>query len=236
MQVKIIFDKDAQDPRLHTGWGVSCLIDDKILFDTGENGQWLIENLERLAVDTHKLESVVISHDHWDHQGGLWKILEAKPNIKVYACPNFSRGFKEKVKSLGGRLIEIDKFTQIEEGIYSTGEIAGRYAFRYMPEQALALKSSKGVTVLTGCAHPGITKIIENIKNNISEDIYLVLGGFHLMAKSSKAIKQIIEDFRKIGVKMAAPTHCSGEKAIGLFKQEYGDKFIKVEVGRYVEV
>ena len=36
MQIKVLFDKDAVDKNLRTGWGVSFLIDDKILFDTGE--------------------------------------------------------------------------------------------------------------------------------------------------------------------------------------------------------
>jgi len=38
MRVKILFDKDTQNKKLHTGWGVSFLVNDKVLFDTGENG------------------------------------------------------------------------------------------------------------------------------------------------------------------------------------------------------
>lgn len=236
MQVKIIFDKDTQDAKLHAGWGVSFLIDDKVLFDTGENGQWLIDNLKQLSVDTHRLESVIISHDHWDHQGGLWKILETVPNLKVYACPNFSNGFKEKVHSLGGRLIEIDKFTQVSEGIYTTGEIKGRYAFRYMPEQALVLKSSKGITILTGCAHPGIINIIENVKKNITDDIYLVVGGFHLITSRSSKVNKIVDSFKQLGIIKVAPTHCTGDGAIKLFREQYLDNFEELKVGRTIDI
>ena len=51
MKIKVIFDKEALDKNLRTGWGVSFLIDDKILFDTGENGQWLIDNMQNLNID-----------------------------------------------------------------------------------------------------------------------------------------------------------------------------------------
>jgi len=236
MQAKIIFDELSLDKKFHTGWGVSFLIGDKVLFDTGEKGKWLIENMENLKVKVNRLEAVVISHNHWDHTGGLWKILEENHHLKVYACPKFSKRFKDRVKSYNVRLIELDKFTRIADNIYTTGEIPGRYAFRYMPEQALVLKTSKGLTVFTGCAHPGIIKIIENVKQNISGRIFLVLGGFHLGGKHKKTIIRIVNKFRRLGVKKVAPTHCSGKNASKIFKEEYGDNFIKVRVGQIIEV
>ena len=236
MQIKILFDKDTEDKKLRTGWGVSFLIDGKVLFDTGEKGEWLLANMEQLKVDAGKIETVIISHDHWDHQGGLWAILETISKLKIYACPNFGRGFKDKVKSYNSQLIEIDKFIRIIENIYTTGEIGGRYAFRYMPEQALVLKTPNGLTILTGCAHPGIVNIIENVKKNLPGDIYLVLGGFHLITSRKGAVKKVIDSFKQLGVRNVAPTHCTGEKAIELFRQEYGNQFINVEVGKDVVV
>jgi len=236
MQVKIIFDKLSLDEKFHTGWGVSFLIGDKVLFDTGEKGKWLIKNMENLKVEVDRLEAVVISHDHWDHTGGLWRILEENHHLKVYACPKFSKRFKNRVKSYNVQLIELDKFTRIADNIYTTGEISGRYAFRYMPEQALVLETSNGLTIFTGCAHPGIIKIIENVKQNISGRIFLVLGGFHLGGKHEKTIIQIVNEFRQLGVGKVAPTHCSGKNASKIFKEEYGDNFIEVKVGQIIEV
>ncbi len=236
MKVEILFDKDTKDKKLHTGWGVSFLVDNRILFDTGEKGEWLLANMEQLKVDAGKIETVVISHDHWDHQGGLWKVLEANPAIKVYACHNFSKGFKDRVKSCNSQLVEVEQFTQIVDGVYTTGEIAGKYAFRYMPEQALILKTMNGLTMLTGCAHPGIVNIIENVKKNIPGDIYLVLGGFHLITSRKGAVKKVIGSFKQLGVQKVAPTHCTGNGAIDLFKEEYGDRFIVVKVGQILDI
>ena len=81
MKIQVLFDKDSEDKKLHIGWGVSFLIDDKILFDTGEKGEWLLENMRFLKVSIDKIEAIVISHDHWDHWGGLWDLLKIKKDF-----------------------------------------------------------------------------------------------------------------------------------------------------------
>jgi len=210
MKVRILFDKDTKDKKLHTGWGVSFLIDEGILFDTGEKGSWLVENMKNLNVDINKIEAVVISHDHWDHTGGLWELLKKKEGLTVYACPNFSREFKEKTGELKGKLIETKKFAEITKNIFVTGEIEGKYKGQYMPEQALVVKTDKGLTVITGCSHPGIVKIVENVKKNFpNEGIHLVFGGFHLIDKDRRTVEFIVSEFKNLGVKKAGPTHCT---------------------------
>ncbi len=237
MRIKVIFDKRALKEGLRTGWGVSFLVNDKILFDTGENGEWLLENVRALGVDEKKIEAVVISHDHWDHTGGLWELLKAKNDLTVYSCPGFSKEFKDKVKEAQAKLIESERFSEIAQDIFVTGEIKGAYHGKYMPEQALVLKTDKGLSVITGCAHPGILKMVEKVKSKFSKEaVYLVLGGFHLMESDRRAIEIVAESFKKMGVVKAAPTHCSGEAAEDVFKNSYADNFIAIKVGQEIEV
>ncbi|MBN1522411.1 MAG: MBL fold metallo-hydrolase [Candidatus Aureabacteria bacterium] len=237
MKIKIIFDKETKNKKLYTGWGVSFLIDSRILFDTGEKGKWILKNMKTLDVDIGKIESVVISHDHWDHTGGLWDLLKEKEGLDVYACPHFSSGFKKKVVKLKGELREAETLTEIAENIFVTGEIAGEYKGQFMPEQALIVKTENGLTVAAGCSHPSIIKVLEKIRNDFpGEDIYLVFGGFHLMDEDKRVIEFIMEEFRKMRVQKAGPTHCSGKEAEDLFKEEYGDDFIHILVGEELEV
>jgi 7,8-dihydropterin-6-yl-methyl-4-(beta-D-ribofuranosyl)aminobenzene 5'-phosphate synthase len=37
---------------------------------------------------------------------------------------------------------------------------------------------------------------------------------------------------RKVGVRKAGPTHCTGDRAIQAFKQAYGSDFVQMGVGR----
>ena len=236
MQIKILFDNLALDNRFLTGWGLSYLIDGKILFDTGEKSNLLLKNIKTMGIEIPNIKTVVISHDHWDHTGGLWSILKENPKLKIYACPNFNKRFKESVKSYGSQLVEVGNFTQISEDIYTTGEIEGTYSGNYMPEQSLVLRTNKGIIILTGCAHPGIIKIIDNVKQNISGNIYMVLGGFHLADKHEDAIKPIVDKFKQLNIEKVAPSHCSGENAARLFREEYGDNFIEIKIGQTIDV
>jgi 7,8-dihydropterin-6-yl-methyl-4-(beta-D-ribofuranosyl)aminobenzene 5'-phosphate synthase len=236
MKIKVLFDKLSLDEKLKIGWGVSFLVDDKILFDTGEKGSSLLYNMQALNVRLEKIESIVISHDHSDHTGGLWDLLDKKNTLKVYSCPGFSKEFKEAVKSKGAELIETSKFTEITKDIFITGEIQGAYKGKYMPEQAIAVNTRKGFSIITGCAHPGILKIVEKIKSKFPGDkIYLVLGGFHLKNSDKRAIEIVAENFKKLEVIKAGPTHCSGDVAEDIFKKFYKKNFVAIRVGQEIE-
>lgn len=236
MQIRVLFDKDTLDENLHTGWGLSFLINSQILFDTGENGEWLINNIQQLGLEIDRLQAIVISHDHWDHTGGLWEILKRK-KLKVYGCPNFSQEFKRRIRDLDSEFIGVNRVTKISQGIYLTGEIPGLYAGTDIAEQAVIIKTAKGISVLTGCSHPGIIKILKKIKSEFPEQkLYLVAGGFHLIEQDARLIKIIVDEFKKLQVNQVGPTHCTGKEAEEIFRAEYRNDFISIKVGQTLEV
>jgi len=237
MKLKIIFNSEGLNEDFSIGWGISVLIGQNILFDTGENGDYLFNNFKKFNITLTDLEAIVISHDHWDHTGGLWKILKEREGIKVYACPQFSPNFKDKVKNAGGKLIELDSFYGIEENIFITGEIPGTYNGSYMPEQALVIKSEKGITIITGCAHPGIIRILKNVREQFPEEkFYLVFGGFHLAGKDKRETELIVNSFKEMNIEKVGPTHCTGKEQEALFKKAYKDNCISVKVGQTIEI
>ena len=235
MEVKIVFDNDVINNKLSNGWGFSCLVDNRILFDTGEKADYLFNNMENMGINASCIEAVVISHDHWDHTGGLWELLRKIKGIKVYTCPGFSKGFKDKVRESKVELIEAEKIIKITKNIFITGEIIkGQNG---IPEQALIVKTDKGITVITGCSHPGIVRMVEKVKEAFPfEKIYLVFGGFHLMDKDKREIRFIAEKLKEIGVEKVGPTHCSGYDAKMIFKENYGDNFISIKAGQVFKV
>ena len=237
MEAKIVFNNESINSKFSNGWGFSCLVDNRILFDTGESPKYLFDNMKIMGINVSGIEAVVISHDHWDHTGGLWEILKRKRRLKVYACSHFSREFKEKVRKLHGELIEADRFIEISKNIFITGEIPGAYHGQSMPEQALVVKTENGISAITGCAHPGIVKMTEKVREKFSkEKIYLIFGGFHLMDKDKRAIEIVVERFKEMKVKKVGPTHCSGKLAEKMFEEKYGNNFIPVKAGQILNI
>lgn len=237
MDVRVLFNSDGTRDDFSVGWGVSFLVNHRILFDTGEKAEALVHNITGMAVDFSSLDGVVISHDHWDHTGGLRAALETRPGINVYSCPGFSEEFKKGVKAQGGRLIENSGFAEIAKNIFVTGEILGDYKGQPMPEQALVARTDKGLTVITGCAHPGIVRMLEQVRAQFPEDrFYAVFGGFHLMKTSSEELRAIVRVFKSLGVRKAGPTHCSGAQAQRAFQKEYGDDLLSVRAGEILAI
>lgn len=232
MQLKIIYDNTTQSEEILAGWGFSCLIDGRILFDTGEEPRSIFHNLAQLNAEIAQIEAMVISHDHWDHTGGLWALLEQRPGLPVYACPGFSTEFKEKVRQLGGRLIENDGYTWLDQQIAVTGEIPGEYNGAPMPEQALVIQQPTGLVVITGCSHPGIINMLEQVQRDLPDSkISMVLGGFHLKDAEVPAIEAIVTAMEKMGVQQVGPTHCTGERAQQIFQAHFENKYISIYTG-----
>jgi 7,8-dihydropterin-6-yl-methyl-4-(beta-D-ribofuranosyl)aminobenzene 5'-phosphate synthase len=88
--------------------------------------------------------------------------------------------------------------------------------------------------VITGCAHPGIVKIVRKAKTVLKDEVLFVMGGFHLGGESKRRLERIVSDFRKLGVQYVGPCHCSGDTARQVFQKEYQNKFISVGVGTVI--
>ena len=193
--------------------------------------------MKRLKINFEKIEAVVISHDHWDHTGGLWKLLKKRRGLRVYACPGFNQGFKNKVKQLQGVLIEADTYLEIDQNISVTGEIPGEYKGSYMPEQALMVKTGIGITVITGCSHPGIVTMVKKVIEFFPhQPISTVFGGFHLVDRDSQTIQSILSSMKEMGVEKVGPTHCSGRESQKIFKRNYGNNFVPIKAGKILEI
>jgi 7,8-dihydropterin-6-yl-methyl-4-(beta-D-ribofuranosyl)aminobenzene 5'-phosphate synthase len=57
-----------------------------ILLDTGQGGS-LASNAEILGIDLSRTDTLVLSHGHYDHTGGVSRVVRAAPEVKVYCHP-----------------------------------------------------------------------------------------------------------------------------------------------------
>jgi 7,8-dihydropterin-6-yl-methyl-4-(beta-D-ribofuranosyl)aminobenzene 5'-phosphate synthase len=183
-----------------------------------------------LNKDPKTIEMILLSHIHGDHTGGLWSLLREKSTLKVYIPDSFPREFEQRVKKYGAEVVRVDASLEIDRGIYSTGMMD-----HGIKEQSLLIHTAKGVILITGCAHPGIVEIVKKTKSIAKEDIYMAIGGWHLSSAGEREIKGIIEDFLRMGIQKVAPCHCTGDRAMAMFKREYGGNFIKAGAGTIIK-
>lgn len=71
----------------------------RILFDTGQTSA-LIHNARVLEVDLASIETIVLSHGHYDHTGGLESLLKLNNGSKIFMHP---LAFQEKYSLKKGR-------------------------------------------------------------------------------------------------------------------------------------
>lgn len=96
LEILCLCENSVYTPELYGEHGFSCLlkIDNHfLLFDTGQ-GLSLKHNALKLKADLHKVESVVLSHGHFDHCGGVQTVLTEKnynngSPLNIYVHPEF---------------------------------------------------------------------------------------------------------------------------------------------------
>jgi len=250
LSITILFDNYLFKEGLSIGWGFSCLVEGAektILFDIGSSV--VSSNMEKLGINPKVVDVVVFSHIHYDHTDGAMSFWAQNGNVTVYIPKSWPEIVKKVIKNSVRECIETIEPVELCDGVYLTddllstigggsGTVFGVFgSISETREQALAIKTSKGLVIITGCAHPGVVKIVKRAKEITKEkDVYLLIGGFHLLDMGVDQVKNIINELKNENVKKVSPTHCTGDSAIALFKQEYGDNYVPAGVGNKIIV
>jgi 7,8-dihydropterin-6-yl-methyl-4-(beta-D-ribofuranosyl)aminobenzene 5'-phosphate synthase len=234
LRLQVVFNNIPYQSGLQTGWGFSCLITGPqwtVLFDTGGDGRILLANMQRLGLAVEELDAVVLSHIHGDHTGGLEAILARKPNLTVFMPRSFPASFGREVARYGAAVEIVAGPRRLMEGLHSTGEMG-----RAIKEQALIVDAQPGLIVLTGCAHPGVENMAEQAMRYRGAGIYLLMGGFHLGGLPDAQLEAVIKQLKTLRVKKVAPSHCTGDRAMAMFRAAWGRDFVAGGLGAMIEV
>jgi 7,8-dihydropterin-6-yl-methyl-4-(beta-D-ribofuranosyl)aminobenzene 5'-phosphate synthase len=233
LTITIVYDNNAYAPALNPKWGFAAVVAHSgrtMLFDTGGDGAVLLSNMAALGIAPETIEHVVLSHAHNDHTGGLQAFLATGARPVVHLPPSFGDSFKRQIGAQT-TVVETVPGALVMEDVFVTGELPGQ-----VPEQALVLETDQGLVIITGCAHPGVDRMIARAREIRDRPIYLVLGGFHLGSASTGEVTRILRALRDMGVQQVAPCHCTGERAIAAFADEYGEGFLRAGVGLVIVV
>ncbi len=233
----------------------------KILFDVGNDAFILEKNIKKLGVDLKDIDFVILSHRHSDHMGGMDYLLSENPNVKIYApSENFGvygsslpssfykknpdapaymqyyNGTPKETLEFGkawskANIVLVDKTEEIMPGfhlIFLVSEFKGTLE---LSEISLAIESPNGNNIVIGCGHTGLENILnESLKINLKTN--LITGGFHLLQKDDDELSNMVNLIKtKYKVNYVAPSHCSGERAMMIFKSVYKNNYLYAGLG-----
>ena len=104
MKLLTLIENKRNTKKLYCEHGLSFHIEhgkDKVLIDTGSTGKFA-RNASRLGADLTKLTAAVISHNHFDHTGGVETLLKLNPGLRIFAKKNIAGRFY--IKKLGVKI------------------------------------------------------------------------------------------------------------------------------------
>jgi len=105
----------------------------------------------------------------------------------------------------------------------------------FADEVNLAIRTERGLILLSGCAHCGVRGIIETATELFGEErILAVIGGTHLFDDTEKA-DRYISLMKERGVEVVAPSHCTGIMSRARIANALPDSFVNFSTGQTLE-
>jgi 7,8-dihydropterin-6-yl-methyl-4-(beta-D-ribofuranosyl)aminobenzene 5'-phosphate synthase len=253
-----------------------------VLFDAGPEAATFLRNVDILGADLSAVESVVLSHGHWDHAGGLVAAIEAISRarhpyrVDCFVHPGMfaARGMQrpngdilafeavphpDALANAGADVVNTVAAQVIAGGAcYVSGEIPRVTAYEagfpghvrrrpqddswepdplIMDERFLAVQlKDKGQFVFSACSHAGLVNVLTQAASIFpSVPLYGVMGGLHLSGATERVIPQTVADLKQFGLKLLAPGHCTGWRALNALAGVFGDELVPSAVGkRYI--
>jgi 7,8-dihydropterin-6-yl-methyl-4-(beta-D-ribofuranosyl)aminobenzene 5'-phosphate synthase len=94
----------------------------------------------------------------------------------------------------------------------------------------------KGQFVFSACSHAGLINVLNHARALFPKmPLYGAMGGLHLSGVTEKIIPDTIGDLKGFGLKLLAPGHCTGWRALSAMARVFGDELVPSAVGkRYV--
>jgi 7,8-dihydropterin-6-yl-methyl-4-(beta-D-ribofuranosyl)aminobenzene 5'-phosphate synthase len=257
--------------------GFSALIETdhgNYLFDTGR-GASVVKNSLELDKDLRTVKKIFLSHGHYDHTGGLPEVLAVRGQVDVHCHPHvfldrvhmveengketkrfvgipFKRSYLE---SLGANFIVNKDFSEIEEGVFLTGEVPRKTSFEkldpklyteidgrtepdvFLDDQSLVLDTKRGLLIILGCAHSGLINILNHVIQKTGKvRFHAIVGGTHLDFLAPEQLEESIKALKEIQIERIGASHCTGMTGAFRLRQEFGDRFFYGHVGSTLNI
>ena len=92
-----------------------------------------------------------------------------------------------------------------------------------LDDQALFVRTSRGLLVLSGCAHRGIINTLLHAREITGqEEIHMVVGGTHLLNTTRRQQENTARMLQELKVHHVGVSHCTGHKPASYLAQRLG--------------
>jgi len=268
-----LIDWHSSSPELRGEMGVSYLIETdehRILFDVGQNTRRespspLEHNMKALGVPLSSIDTVFISHNHFDHVGGRQnqKNRTFSMGLEQAPLPNVRAFVPIPMSYPGLSPVHTADPTLIGNGVASTGTIPRQLVFGWIDEQALVVHVAElGAVLIVGCGHQTIPRLLERYDQVFSEPLYGIVGGLHYPVPEGR-LKLLGLNAQRVfasGEGMFAPVtmedvetelaalqarnlgligvggHDSSDEVIAMFSEAFGEAYRHIRVGERIVV
>jgi 7,8-dihydropterin-6-yl-methyl-4-(beta-D-ribofuranosyl)aminobenzene 5'-phosphate synthase len=138
---------------------------------------------------------------------------------------------QEALRRRAPAMIHTESPTEVLAGLWVTGQVPRTTDFEdtggaffldaactepdpLLDDQSLFFDTPAGIVVLLGCAHSGVINTLQYIAElSGNKPIRAVIGGMHLVHASPARIARTVDEFRRLGLQLLAPAHCTGMAA-----------------------
>ena len=94
----------------------------------------------------------------------------------------------------------------------------------------------KGQVIFSACSHAGVVNVLTHARSVFPEvELYGVIGGLHLSGVTEKIMPQTIADLGQFDLRLIAPGHCTGWRALNAMSAIFGDELVPLAVGKRFE-
>jgi len=266
MRIITLIENFVNGGNLQSEHGLSLYIEtdrQKILFDTGQSGLFL-QNALKLGISIENIDTLVLSHGHYDHAGGLYHFLERNKKANVFAKrevfdPKYRsdgtfNGIQKNDDLLKNRLFYVDEITELDEEVFIIPNIPIHHpvdthyngflksintemvADKFDDELFMVLKQQNQINIITACSHRGITNICQTASDYFKLQTNLILGGFHMKDCTTEQYLHITHYLRMLQPKMLAICHCTGIEKFADFRCECESRLFYNFTGNVVDL
>ena len=259
MKVSVLVENTTCDPFFAAEHGLSLYIETRglrLLFDTGATGAFA-DNADKMGIALSEVDTLILSHGHYDHGGGLETFLRCNSSAPVY----LSRyAFAEHYNGAGNdiglpqhlqnnpRLMFVDGPLTLAPGItldccfkrspkypLETFGLQVRKEGEFCPEtfdhELYLVVEEERKICFSGCAHRGV----ENILHWLTPDV--LVGGFHFkqLSPGDQRLELAAQRLQEFPCQYYT-CHCTGQAQYAYLKERLGERLHYLSTGDRVEI